>query len=146
MKYSLLICISLILIFSSCSKKASDLIPTGGDTITMKVNGVSWTGTTSAKIIDSETLVVNAVNVSTQETLGIVIEKVTQTGNYKVKSRTGNALLFSQKTGVYSGWDNGEVTVTAITITAGKQVPSGTFLGTFIAKDGTKVTITEGKF
>lgn len=148
MKPLLFCVIGIFLISSSCGTSQNDVMPTPKDQITMKVNGVSWSGVASARFIENENMVINGINATAanQETIGLVIEKVTQAGTYKVKGRTGNAMLFSQKAVIYSGWENGEVTVTSITTTAGKQVPTGTFLGTCINKDGARITITEGKF
>jgi hypothetical protein len=114
----------------------------------MKVNGVSWSGVASARFIENENMVINGINATAanQETIGLVIGKVTQTGTYKVKGRTGNAMLYSQKSVIHSGWEDGEIIVTSITTAGGKQVPSGTFFGTCINNSGGKVTITEGKF
>lgn len=148
MKSSLLIFVIILLISTSCGTSQNDVLPTSTDQITMKVNGVNWSGAVSARLIENENMVINGINATAanQETIGLVIGKVTQIGTYKVKSRTGNAMLFSQKSVIFSGWEDGEVTVTSITTTGGKQVPSGTFFGTCLNNSGGKVTITEGKF
>jgi hypothetical protein len=149
MKLSLFIFASLSLISSACGGTSeTDVVPSPNGTITMKVNGVSWSGAASARFIENENMVINGINATAanQETIGLVIGKVTQVGTYKVKSRTGNAMLYSQKAVIHSGWEDGEVTVTSITTTGGKQVPSGTFFGTCINNSGGKVSITEGKF
>ncbi|MEI7582615.1 DUF6252 family protein [Runella sp.] len=147
MKKLFVVFISLNFIAATCGKKVEDVIPTLG-AVSMKVNGANWTGQVIAIMIDNESLVVNAVNptVSNQETVGIVVGKVTQTGTYKVKGRTGNAFIFSSKAITYSGIEDGEVTVTAIKTAGGKTVPSGTFKATCIAPNGTKIVVTEGKF
>lgn len=148
MKPLLFSIIGLLLISTSCGTSQNDVMPAPTDQITMKVNGVSWSGVASARFIENENMVINGINATAanQETIGLVIGKVTQTGTYKIKGRTGNAFLFSQKSTIYSGWEDGEVTVTSITTTGGKQVPGGTFFGTCINNSGGKVTITEGKF
>lgn len=145
----LLFCLfGIFLISSSCGTSQNEVTPTPTDQITMKVNGVSWSGVASARFIENENMVINGINATAanQETIGLVIGKVTQAGTYKVKGRTGNAFLFSQKAVIHSGWEDGVVTVKSISTTGGKQVPTGTFFGTCINNSGGKVTITEGKF
>lgn len=135
-------------LFSSCSKSTTaEVAPT--NQITMKIDGVAWSGNTLSAFIDNETLVFNAINISTQETVGGVVEKVTGPGTYKVGQRTGNGLLFSKKTPatvVYSGFDDAVVVVSSIKTVGGRQVPSGTFTATFVNKNAGKIKATEGKF
>ena len=135
-------------ILGSCSKSTTaEVAPT--NQITMKIDGVAWSGNMLSAFIDNETLVFNAINPSTQETVGAVVGKVTGPGTYKVNQRTGNGLLFSKKTPttlVYSGFDDAVVVVSSIKTVAGKQVPSGTFTATFVHKDAGRIKVTEGKF
>ncbi|TDB59128.1 DUF6252 family protein [Arundinibacter roseus] len=139
--------ISLTLMAGTCGKKTEDVPPVQSG-VTMKVDGVSWSGQVIAQMIDSETLVVNAINASasSQETVGIVIEKVNKTGSYPIKVRTGNGFLFSRNAVIYSGDADGQVEVTAINTAGGKTVPKGTFRATCLSKTGAKVVITDGKF
>jgi len=148
MKKVIVVLFSVALVVSACGKKlVESILPTQGN-LTMKVDGVGWTGQqiTAPLIDEKQILVVNAVNPTSGENVGIVIEKVTKTGTYKVKGRSGNGFLFSRKAIIYSGSEDGEVIVTAINTTGGKTVPSGTFKATCIATNGAKVVITEGKF
>ena len=147
MKNSFLVLVALSL-FSSCSKSTTaNVAPT--TQITMKIDGVAWSGNMLSAFIDNETLVFNAINPSTQETVAAVVGKVTGPGTYKVGQRTGNGLLFTKKTPAtlaYSGFDDAIVVVSSIKTVSGKQVPSGTFTATFVHKDAGKIKVTEGKF
>ncbi len=147
MKNPILVLITFSLL-SACSKSTTaDVVPT--NQITMKIDGIAWSGNTLSAFIDNETLVFNAINLTTQETVGAVVGKVTGPGTYKVGVRTGNGLLFSKKTPtplIYSGFDDGILVVSSIKTVAGQQVPTGTFTVTFVNKDAGKIKATEGKY
>ena len=146
MKKSILIILNLA-IMTACGSSTATVTPAASSQITMKVDGVLWTGAASGLMVDSGTLVVDGINGAASETLGIIIGQVTAPGTFKVKARTGNTMIYSQKGAViYDGFNDGQVIVTAINTVSGKQVPSGTFTGTFTNSSGKKYIITEGKF
>ena len=114
----------------------------------MKVNGVNWSGAVSARVIENENMVINGINATAanQETIGLVIGKVTQIGTYKVKGRTGNAFLFSQKSVIFQAGKTARLQLLPSQQPEANRCPSGTFFGTCLNNSGGKVIITEGKF
>jgi len=132
---------------TACIKKTEDVLPEQGG-VSMKVDGLSWTGQVAAQMIDNETLVVNAINATAaaQETVGIIIEKVTNNGYLQNKRSNGQWISFFAQSPYSLGLGRRRSNRTAINTTGGKTVPSGTFKATTIATSGAKVIITEGKF
>ncbi|HMP32550.1 MAG TPA: hypothetical protein PKD85_23285, partial [Saprospiraceae bacterium] len=90
----------LLIILISCSKDdnpSQDII--GNNELSMKINGIQWTGATISNIIDEKTkqIAISSVNVSTSETMGIVIDDFTGEGTYPIPGDNITSAFYLRK-------------------------------------------------
>lgn len=136
----------------SCSKDDSITNPkpsTGS--VTMKVDGLNWSGDELANMIDeaSQVAVISVLSNAKNENLGITIDKFTGSGSYNSANLGEFTLVtFANKNKVifYGGPDDISINVTSITGSGVTKKFHGTFSCTLKSNSGTSVIITEGNF
>ncbi len=143
-----LIILSIALLCLSCSKdEDTSIIGTGN--LTMKINGVSWSGTLIANTVDEDTeqAALSSINVSSNETMGIVIDDLTGVGTYPIPGDNVSGAIYLRNDKVIFTSAQGMIyKVTSIEGAGASKKVHGTFSGTMKSTAGEVLTITEGKF
>jgi len=115
----------------------------------MKINGVSWSGTLITNSVDEDTeqAALSSVNVSANETMGIVIDDLKGVGTYPIPGDNVSGALYLRKDKVlFTAGSEIIYKVTSIEGSVGSKKVHGTFSGTMKSTAGELLTITEGKF
>lgn len=149
MKSVKILSLCLVIVLSSCAKDdAVDGIFGDGD-LTMKINGVVWSGKIIASMVDgaTEQFALSSVNVGTNETMGIVIDDYKGKGTYPIQGDNITSALFLRKDKVlFTAGKEITYVVTSESTKLGNKVAHGTFSGTMKSAKGETITIVEGKF
>jgi hypothetical protein len=138
-----------IALFCLCCSKDEDTSIIGSGDLTMKINGVSWSGTLITNSVDEDTeqAALSSVNVSSNETMGIVIDDLTGVGTYPIPGDNVSGALYLRKDKVhFTAGSEIIYKVTSIEGSVGSKKVHGTFSGTMKSTAGDVFTITEGKF
>lgn len=140
-----------LFILSSCTKDDSNNTPSFPDNVTMKIDGVSWTGTLLVNAFDNNTSIaqLSATNASQLDGFNFIISSYSKIGTY---TKANNGLTVGYyKNAIDYDIDNNAQSNFTITISAHEATSSGTkihgtFSGVLYNTSGKKLTITEGKF
>nr|HMU05508.1 hypothetical protein [Saprospiraceae bacterium] len=118
--------------------------------LTMKINGVQWSGNIIGNMIDENTdnLVVQSFNTD-PESFGFNIEDFTGLGDYPTSQGANfTGAFYTRKDKVVFSAGGTEISykVTSMEGTGVSKKAHGTFSGTMKSTSGEVLTITEGKF
>jgi len=140
----------LFIALVSCGKDDDTTIPNSVSNLTMKINGVQWSGNIIGNMIDENTdnLVVQSFNTD-PESFGFNIEDFTGLGDYPTSQGANfTGAFYTRKDKVVFSVSGTEISykVTSMEGTGVSKKAHGTFSGTMKSTSGEVLTITEGKF
>lgn len=143
-----LIILSIVLLCLSCSKDEDTSI-IGSGNLTMKINGVAWSGTIITNFVDQNTENAAVQSFSTNtESFAIAIEDFTGVGQYPTAQGASFTVALYTRADkvVFTGGSEMKYKVDNIVGTGSAQKIHGTFSGTMKSSSGEVLTITDGKF